>query len=111
MTTERTTRLLLRGGMCIIFLVIFAHCVTITRQAIPWEDEVFAISTGWSIARSQPANLSVLAQYPNTGSPLRFYGPVSFEVAAVSIRVFGLSMAAWRLLCYSGLILTVFVSM
>jgi hypothetical protein len=38
------------------------------------------------------------------------YGPVSFEISAVLIRLFGLSLAAWRLVCFFGVILTIAVS-
>ena len=90
-------------------LVLLMNLIIVERQE-PWEDEVFAVSTGWSLARSQGTTLSVLADYPATGSPINFYGPVSFEVEAWLIRVFGLSLVAWRLACFLGVILCVFVS-
>jgi hypothetical protein len=102
-------RILLIAGLFIILLVAASHVVSIDRQA-PWEDEIFAISTSWSMARSQPPIMSVMAQYPRTGSPVRFYGPVSFGIAALEIRTFGLSMAVWRLTCFAGLLLTILVS-
>ena len=82
------------------------NLVIVERQE-PWEDEIFAVSTGWSLARSQGATLSVLADYADTGSPVHFYGPVSFEVEAWLIRVFGLSLFAWRLACFLGVLLCV----
>jgi hypothetical protein len=82
---------------------------TIERQA-SWEDEVFGVSTAWSLARSQAPILSVLAQYPHTVSPILFYGPISFETAALLIRVFGLSPTIWRFACFCGVLLCLFVS-
>jgi hypothetical protein len=96
-------------GVCMTVLVLATHILTINRQA-PWEDEIFAVSTGWSIVHSQPASLSVLTPYPRTISPVRFYGPVSFEAEAWLTRIFGLSMASWRLICFAGVILALLVS-
>lgn len=89
--------------------IVAVHLLTITRLA-SWEDEVFAFSTGWSIAHAKTPALSVLALFPDTISPVRFYGPVSFETAAVLIRIFGFSPTAWRVACFSGVILTTLVS-
>lgn len=100
------SRWLYLGGVCAVVLVLLVNVVTTARQA-PWEDEIFAVSTGWSLARSQPPILSVLAQYPRTGSPILFYGPVSFEVEAWLIRVFGLSLNVWRLACSAGFLLCI----
>lgn len=97
------------AGICLVVLVLVMSLVTIERQA-SWEDEVFAISTAWSLARSQAPILSVLAQYPHTGSPILFYGPVSFEAAALLIRAFGLSPTIWRLACFGGVLLCLFAS-
>ena len=97
-----------RAGICAVLLVLLINLVVIERQE-PWEDEVFGVSTGWSLARSQGQTLSVLADYPRTGSPILFYGPVSFYAEAWLIRVFGLSLFAWRFVCFLGLVLCVFV--
>ena len=97
------------GGICAVLLVLLINLTIMERQE-PWEDEIFAVSTGWSLARSQGATLSVLADYPKTGSPISFYGPVSFEAEALLIRVFGLSLLAWRLACFFGILLCVLVS-
>ncbi len=96
------------AGIGSLILVLLMGVMAIGRQA-PWEDEIFAVSTGWSIARSQPPILSVLAQYPQTGSPVRFYGPISFEAEAFLIRIFGLSLLSWRLVCFAGVILSLLV--
>jgi hypothetical protein len=103
------SKLLWVAGVCMIVLVVAIHVVTIARQA-PWEDEVFVVSTGLSMARSQPPIMSVMAQYPQTNSPIKFYGPVSFAAAALEIRAFGLSVAPWRLICFAGVIFTLLVS-
>jgi hypothetical protein len=101
------SRWLYLAGICAVVLVLLVNVATMARQA-PWEDEIFAVSTGWSLARTQPPILSVLAQYPRTGSPILFYGPVSFEAEAWLIRVFGLSLNVWRLACYVGILLCIF---
>lgn len=95
------------AGIGALALVLIVNVATSGRQA-PWEDEIFGVSTGWSLARSHPPILSVLAQYPHTGSPIPFYGPVSFEAEAWLIRAFGLSLIVWRLACLSGVLLTLF---
>jgi hypothetical protein len=96
-------------GLCALVLLLLFDLMTISRQA-PWQDEIFVTSTGLSLARSQPPIMSVMAQYPRTDSPILFYGPVSFEAAAQLIRWFGLSIAAWRLTCLGGVILTILLS-
>lgn len=91
-----------------ILLVLFVDLVIAARQE-PWEDEIFAVSTGWSLARSQAPMLSVLGDYPRTGSPISFYGPVSFETENWLIRVFGLSLFPWRFVCFLGVPLCILV--
>ena len=97
------------AGICAVLLVLFINLVVTERQAA-WEDEIFAVSAGWSIARSHPPILSVLAQYPRTGSPIKFYGPVSFEAEASLIRLFGLSLTVWRMACIAGVALSIWAS-
>ncbi len=101
----RGLRALVVAGAAAIVCVLAVHLVAIGRQR-PWWDEIYVNSTGLSIARSQPPIPSVLAQYPGTDSPIRFYGPVSFEASALLIRLFGISPVLWRYLCVSGLALT-----
>jgi hypothetical protein len=103
------SRRLFVAGICALFLLLLSEVVTISRQA-PWQDEIFVVSTGLSLARSRPPIMSVMAQYPRTDSPIQFYGPVSFEAEAQLIRWFGLSIAAWRLACLGGVLLTLLLS-
>ncbi len=98
------------AGMFAIVLALAVSALTTVRQAA-WEDEIFAVSTGWSMARSHPPILSVLAQYPRTGSPIKFYGPVSFEAEASLIRLFGLSLSVWRMACLAGVALSIWAAM
>ena len=93
-------------GLVLLFLV---DAFTISREP-SWQDEIFVISTGLSVARSQPPIQSVMAQYPRADSPIRFYGPVSFVADAQLIRWFGLSITAWRLACLGGVVLTLLFS-
>ena len=97
-------------GIAAVVSVLLANTVVTEREGA-WEDEIFAVSTAWSIVHSKPPVLSVLAQYPGTGSPVRFYGPVSFEAEALLIRAFGLSATAWRLACLAGVILSIWASL
>jgi hypothetical protein len=98
------------AGMFAIVLALAVSALATERQAA-WEDEIFAVSTGWSMARSQPPTLSVLAQYPGTGSPIKFYGPVSFEAEASLIRLFGLSLSLWRMVCVAGVAFSIWAAM
>jgi hypothetical protein len=98
------------AGIAAVALVLLANTVVTVRESA-WEDEIFAVSTAWSIVHSKPPVLSVLARYPGTGSPLRFYGPVSFEAEALLIRAFGLSATVWRLACLAGVILSIWASL
>ena len=98
------------AGVAAIVVILFANTVVTEREGA-WEDEIFAVSTAWSIVHSKPPHLSVLAQYPGTGSPLRFYGPVSFEAEALLIRMFGLSATVWRLVCLAGVILSIWAAL
>lgn len=97
------------AGLFVLILLLFVDFMTIGRQA-SWQDEIFFVSTGWSLAQSKAPIMSVMAQYPRTDSPIQFYGPVSFEVCAQLIRTLGLSLVAWRRLCFCGVILTLLLS-
>jgi hypothetical protein len=96
-------RRLFIGGIGLLLFVLLISFVAILRQE-PWEDEIFGVSTGWSLARSHSQTLSVLADYPHTGSPVPFYGPVSFYAEAWLIRAFGLSLFVWRSACFLGIV-------
>jgi hypothetical protein len=102
-------RYLFAAGLCGVVLLFLVDACTISRQA-PWQDEIFVVSTGLSVARSEPPIQSVMAQYPRADSPIRFYGPVSFVADAQLIRWFGLSITAWRLACLGGVALTLVFS-
>ena len=108
--SDRAHRRLYFAGIFAVVLALAISALTTERLAA-WEDEIFAVSTGWSMARAHPPILSVLAQYPRTGSPIRFYGPVSFEAEAWLIRLFGLSLPVWRLACIAGVALSIWAAM
>lgn len=110
MVHGRAHRWLYLAGMFAVVLALAVSALTTERQTA-WEDEIFAVSTGWSMARSHPPILSVLAQYPHTGSPIKFYGPVSFEAEASLIRLFGLSLTVWRMACIAGVGLCIWAAM
>jgi hypothetical protein len=109
MKRNPTGRICFVAGICLLLCFLLFDIVAVGRQP-SWQDEIFVVSTGWSMARSHPPIMSVMAQYPRTDSPIRFYGPVSFEADALLIRLFGLSVVAWRLACLTGVILTLLFS-
>jgi hypothetical protein len=94
------------GGVVLVLLIY----VTIADRLVTWEDEIFVVSAGLSIARSQAPIESVMALYPHSDSPIEFYGPVSFEAAGQLIRVFGLKTGPWRLACFGGIFLNLLVA-
>jgi hypothetical protein len=100
---------LLSCGIVGVALVLSVYAALVDRLA-PWEDELFVVSAGLSLARSGAPIESVLALYPQSDSPIRFYGPVSFVAEALLIRILGLSMMAWRLLCFAGVIFNLSVA-
>jgi hypothetical protein len=105
----RLGKYLFAAGIYGLVLLFLLDAFTISRQP-SWQDEIFVVSTGLSVARSQPPIQSVMAQYPRSDSPIRFYGPVSFVADAQLIRRFGLSITAWRLACLGGVVLTLLFS-
>jgi hypothetical protein len=103
------SRFLFFSGVCSIALVALLYAAVVDRLT-PWQDELFVVSAGLSIARSQPPIESVIALYPQSDSPIKFYGPVSFEAAARLIRIFGPSMGPWRLACFGGVIFNLLIA-
>jgi hypothetical protein len=104
-----SNRIFFFSGACIIALVTLLYAAVVDRL-ITWQDELFVVSAGLSIARSQPPIESVVALYPQTDSPIEFYGPVSFEAAAGLFRIFGISMGPWRLACFGGVIFNLLIA-
>jgi len=90
--------IILGWGSVALFLII--NFFLLLGRAPTWEDEVFAQSTAWSIVHGSQPNLSVIAMYPYSISPERFYGPVSFQVAADLEKMFGLQTWPWRMVCF-----------
>jgi hypothetical protein len=101
-------RLLICGISSVVFLLL-AYWVVVGRLTA-WQDELFVVSAGLSIARTEPPIESVMGLYPQSDSPIKFYGPVSFEAEALLIRVFGLSLEAWRLACFVGVIFNLLIA-
>ncbi len=88
------------AGWSLLALFLVINFVLMLGRAPTWEDEVFAQSTAWSIVHGSQPNLSVIAMYPDSISPERFYGPVSFQVAAALEKMFGLQTWPWRMVCF-----------
>jgi hypothetical protein len=103
------SRSLFVSGVTGILLVLLLY-VAIVDRLVPWQDELFVVSAGLSIARSQPPIESVMALYPHSDSPVKFYGPVSFEAAAWLIRIFGFSPGPWRLACFGGVVFNLLIA-
>ncbi len=92
---SRSTWLLILGW-CFVALFLSAAFTLIEGRAPTWEDELYPQSTAWSIVHGGPEGLSANGIYPQNGSLVRFYGPVSFTVAAALLRTFGLQTWPWR---------------
>ena len=76
--------------------------LSIARSPLVDVDEVYIASAALSLARHGRGVPTVLPAGPwNVPFP-EAYGPVFFELAALSIRLFGLSAAAVRSVCLSG---------
>jgi hypothetical protein len=101
-------RLLICSISSVVFLLLAYWAVA--GRLTAWQDELFVVSAGLSIARSEPPIESVMGLYPQSDSPIKFYGPVSFEAEALLIRVFGLSLEAWRLACFVGVIFNLLIA-
>lgn len=96
---SRSNRLQLLGWGLIALFLIMAF-TTLEGRASTWEDEMYVQSTAWSLVHGGPPNLSADGLYPHNLSIVRFYGPVSFTVAAQLQRQFGLSELPWRLVSF-----------
>jgi len=87
-------------GWCLLALYFVISFVLIQGREPVWGDELYPQSTAWSIVHGRPANMSVDGLYPQDIPLERFFGPVSFHVAAGMIRLFGLRMLPWRAVCF-----------
>jgi hypothetical protein len=67
-----------------------------------WEDEIFWFSTCLSMLRHQRPIPSVLYDFTETHSPLRFYGPTLFWVGALLMKIFGATVRIWRSYSFAG---------
>jgi hypothetical protein len=85
-----------------LLLVLLLEYIPIQRVHQGWEDEVYWLSTCLSMLRHQGAIPSVLADFPGTQSPLRFYGPVLFWLGAAFLKLFGTTLLSWRTYTYLG---------
>jgi hypothetical protein len=97
-----------RRGLCTglfaaaTFIVLILAYIPITRVHQGWEDEVFWFSTCLSMLRHRQPIPSVLNDFPQTHSPLRFYGPTLFWVGASALKIFGTTMRSWRSFTFAG---------
>ncbi len=87
-------------GWCLLVLYFVTTFALVEGREPVWGDELYPQSTAWSIVHGRPANLSVDGLFAHDIPLVRFFGPVSFRVAAAWIRLFGLSVLPWRALCF-----------
>ena len=87
-------------GWCLVALFLLTSFAVVEGREPTWEDELYVLSTAWSMLHGGPPNQSALAIYPHSHSVVQFYGPVSFRVAAALLRIFGLKTWPWRALCF-----------
>ncbi len=97
------SRRLLICSISSVVILLLAYWAVVGRLTA-WQDELFVVSGGLSMRPRRTAIESVMRLYPESDSPIKFYGPVSFEAEALLIRVFGLSLKAWRFVCFVGVI-------
>lgn len=96
---SRLTRLQFLGWFLLALYFVTSFVLIQGRDPV-WGDELYPQSTGWSIANGRPAHMSVDGLYPRDIPLERFFGPVSFHVAATLIHFWGLRMLAWRAVCF-----------
>ncbi len=87
-------------GWCLLALYLVATFVIVEGREPTWGDELYPLSTAWSIMHGRPANLSVDGMFPHDIPLVRFFGPVSFRAAVALIEMFGLKALPWRMLCF-----------
>jgi hypothetical protein len=97
--SSRWTRLQVLGWFLVALFIATTFIVIEGRQPT-WEDELYVLSTAWSILHGGPSNQSALGIYPHQNSIVHFYGPVSFNVAITLLRIFGLKTWPWRAACF-----------
>jgi hypothetical protein len=83
-------------------VVLVLAYVPIIRTHQGWEDEIYWVSTCLSLLRHKGGTPSVLADFPSPANPLRFYGPTLFWFGTGVLKVFGVSMRAWRSFVFAG---------
>jgi hypothetical protein len=87
-------------GWCILALYFVTAFVLTEGREPACGDELYPQSTAWSIVHGMPANLSTDGLFVHNIPLERFFGPVSFHVAAAMIKLFGLRMLPWRGVCF-----------
>lgn len=87
-------------GWCLLALYLVTTFVIVEGREPTWEDEMIVQSTAWSIVHGGPSNMSVDGIYPHNISPERFFGPVSIHAGIVIMKLFGLKMWPWRMVCF-----------
>ena len=85
-----------------IAVTILGFFLTLDRVPIAWSDGVLYASIARSLTTDHPGIPTVLAAAPDAVNHVRFYGPVFFQIMALSFRVFGLSLASASLVSLLG---------
>ena len=84
-----------------LIVLVLAH-IPIIRAQQGWEDEMNWVSACFSLLRHKGAIPSVLADFRNPMSPVRFYGPILFWLGVAVFRILGFSTHTWRSFAFAG---------
>jgi len=78
--------------------------IILPRSPLPWFDEIFMESTALSIVRGHGPVPTVLGAFSGIKSLSLFFGPVALAVGAADVRLFGISIIAWRSIGWLGVV-------
>jgi 4-amino-4-deoxy-L-arabinose transferase-like glycosyltransferase len=85
-----------------IAATVLGFFLTLDRVPIAWSDGVLYASIARSLTTDNPGIPTVLAASPEAVNHGRFYGPVFFQIMALSFRVFGFSLASASIVSLLG---------
>lgn len=86
-------------GLGVILLITAA--VTATRSPLVWRDEMSFAPMAYSLLHDGSGLPTVLAEDPRRpAASLLFYGPLFFWISAASFKIFGFSVASFRLVAW-----------
>jgi len=107
MTTIMQRCITSESSACVVIILLtmislLPLLVALDRTPLPWIDEVLWASTSISVMNGHSATPAVLQAFHNTGRFDLFYGPVAIRLGVAWLKLLGVSMWKWRLLCFTG---------